>query len=410
MNRIVLTLTLILSSLAVMAQDVAPMITAHWGQSSPYNLLCPKDSNTLIIQIAGCGPIAMAQLIRHMKYPATSPTTNQPYRYDLMLDELNHKSTREQIKAVDELIRDCGYEAKTHYGVGSSSTNPLMIANTLIKRFKYSKYLDIISTQKYPGEKGFMKMKELVFKELKEGRVVIASATSKAKKSGHIFLIDGIKDDKVHVNFGWNGRFDGYYPIDSIYKYNSQQYFIIGIRDSTYIPTLHTHSVYVEKPGTLAEKFTLEQWKEIEALKIEGHINNKDIYFLKDISQFDFVKGQRGNLYYLDLGNTDLVELPDTAFMGDAVLRHIILPKHLKSIGIQAFFGCSRLATIDMPASLSIIQHQAFRNCLNLLELNLPNGVKVIKNAAFVNCISLTRVTFPNSLTSIGCDIFNECI
>lgn len=361
MNRIVLTLTLILSSLAVMAQDVAPIITAHWGQNLPYNLLCPKDTGSLNFQIAGCGPIAMAQLMRYLKYPSTSPTEDRPYRFDLMPDQLNPKSTRAQIKAVAELISDCGHEASTRYGADISLTNNNEIINTMIHQFHYSPFIHCLTEFYYPGKIGMEMMKEMVFNEIREGRVVIASGQKKDIRDGHIFLIDGIKGDKVHVNFGWLGKSDGYYPIDSIQNFTHNLNFIIGIGDSTYKPK--PQIIKVDKPGTLEEKLIKIAPKNLRYLKIEGYINEQD---LKDFRQFTIrlAKASRNNVIFLDIENTDLTNIPEYAFQGNPFLNYIKLPKQLKTIGYSAFFKCIHLKNIDIPNTVSTIKMHAFANCI----------------------------------------------
>ena len=48
--------------------NIAPMIKVRWGQDkSPYNLYCPKINNKRTP--AGCGPIAVAQVMTHYQYP-----------------------------------------------------------------------------------------------------------------------------------------------------------------------------------------------------------------------------------------------------------------------------------------------------------------------------------------------------
>ena len=60
MNKhIYLIIALLLVNIHIHAQDIAPMIQTLWGQSDPYNALDSTGNRTL----AGCGPVAMAQVL-----------------------------------------------------------------------------------------------------------------------------------------------------------------------------------------------------------------------------------------------------------------------------------------------------------------------------------------------------------
>jgi hypothetical protein len=50
---------------------VTPLLTSVWGQLWPYNSLCPSDPNGSGGYVAaGCGPLAMAQILRYHHYPS----------------------------------------------------------------------------------------------------------------------------------------------------------------------------------------------------------------------------------------------------------------------------------------------------------------------------------------------------
>ena len=57
------------------SQTVSPLITAQWGQSSPYNAACP--SNTLV----GCVAVAMGQMMHYWQYPEHG-TGSHTYTYN----------------------------------------------------------------------------------------------------------------------------------------------------------------------------------------------------------------------------------------------------------------------------------------------------------------------------------------
>ena len=59
---------------------VAPMVTARWGQSYPYNTLCPLDSNWIYPYpqcVTGCVATAMAQVMYYHKCPTQTTVIPQ---------------------------------------------------------------------------------------------------------------------------------------------------------------------------------------------------------------------------------------------------------------------------------------------------------------------------------------------
>lgn len=56
-------ITLLTCNIAVSAQEVAPMLATKYSQTAPYNNSCPNNS------AAGCGPVAIAQILTKYKQP-----------------------------------------------------------------------------------------------------------------------------------------------------------------------------------------------------------------------------------------------------------------------------------------------------------------------------------------------------
>ncbi len=107
----------------------------------------------------------------------------------------------------------------TTYGSGVSTAYPKEAATGLPAKFgyivKYYGYRD------YPNEQDARLWKEVVFRELSAGRPVLYGGTSykngEANYFSHSFVIDGYdKQGRVHVNYGYGGKGDGYFPIDKL--------------------------------------------------------------------------------------------------------------------------------------------------------------------------------------------------
>ncbi|WP_207154212.1 C10 family peptidase [Prevotella herbatica] len=376
MNRhIYLIIFLLLATIHIHAQDVAPMIQTNWGQGNPYNSLCPLDcagNRTL----AGCGPVAMAQVLNYLGIKSNS---------------------------APELIRDCGISAFTRYGKDASSTSTMQGMNAMKKLFHCSPYMNIVKRNEYLGEEGKQEWNSLITNELRQGRPVIISG--KSKKSGHLFILDGLKGSLVHINLGWNGHHDGYYPLDSLYQYSQKNVAIIDIGDSTYVP--HVDTINVKQAGTLQSMMQNRPWRQIRHLSIVGSINDDDVRWLRTIAKYD--KEQSSHLRTLDLSATDMTYLPDSAFTYCAGLTYVKLPEKLETIGRYAFKFGYGINQVDIPPTVKKIRLDAFALCSQLLDIKIPEGVSNILSCSFIGCSYLTNVKLPATIDTIGYSVFERC-
>jgi hypothetical protein len=90
------------------------------------------------------------------------------------------------------------------------------------------------------------------------------------------------------------------------------------------------------------------------------------------------------------------------AYGGD-VLKKVVLPEGLKTIGIGAFNKCKTLEGINLPDTLTKIEDEAFLGCKALTAITIPAKLKTIGGSAFCGC-PLTTITFTDGskLTEIG--------
>mmetsp|Transcript_21720 Transcript_21720/g.32540 ORF Transcript_21720/g.32540 Transcript_21720/m.32540 type:complete len:421 (+) Transcript_21720:169-1431(+) len=120
-------------------------------------------------------------------------------------------------------------------------------------------------------------------------------------------------------------------------------------------------------------------------------------------------------------------EIMDKAFQNCSRLKHVLLPKSLKTIGRESFMGCYSLESIYIPegvetigklafsccsslekisfsssasSSLKSIVH-AFKQCTSLRSVSLPDSVENM-NAAFQGCTALLSITLPSKVTNIS--------
>ena len=102
------------------------------------------------------------------------------------------------------------------------------------------------------------------------------------------------------------------------------------------------------------------------------------------------------------------------AFSGCDALISIIIPDGVTSIGQYTFLGCTGLATIT-PNKMMVESNYSSNNLLSkyfdsdITTVIIPDGVTSIGSSAFRGCTSLTSITISNSVTSIGGGAFYGC-
>ena len=93
----------------------------------------------------------------------------------------------------------------------------------------------------------------------------------------------------------------------------------------------------------------------------------------------------------------------------------------LTSIGDNAFEGCGNfdgseevpalhLTTVDLGnTKVTSIGESAFISCTKLTTITLPSTLTTIGNSAFHSCSSLASFSVPGSVTTIGAQVFDAC-
>ena len=127
-------ITLLTCNIAVSAQEVAPMLATKYSQTAPYNNSCPNNS------AAGCGPVAIAQILTKYKQPVHGYGSvsyqsgankyavdvdfeNYIFDWDNIKDDYRGEYTDQQAKAVADLVYACGAAMYAQYGSATSINN-----------------------------------------------------------------------------------------------------------------------------------------------------------------------------------------------------------------------------------------------------------------------------------------------
>ena len=229
-----------------LATAVQPLLKTDWGQGEPLNRLCPLNGSGERTSV-GCGPLAMAQICYYWKYPSEVPNLpgyqgtgyqwypelpGTTFDYSKMLDnyyihnpETGNPTgyapfTEEQANEVAKLSRYCGQACKARYGnANSTSTGSYTYdqRNAFIT-FGFNENMQLIgkdpsyycsNSNKYTIDEWC----ELICTELEAGRPIPYHDLYE----GHAWVLDGVDaDGKFHMNWGFNGRFNGWFEINAL--------------------------------------------------------------------------------------------------------------------------------------------------------------------------------------------------
>ncbi len=208
---------------------VGPLLTTQWDQTWPYNMYYPTGT------VTGCAATAQAQMMKYWNHPVFGNGSNRYthaffgslsadfahtlYRWDAMPDAPTNSTNGE---AVGVLMYHCGVSLNMGYGTaeqGGSAAPGLTgiegtssIDNSLKGYFHYSPDMTVIMR-----DYGYTNAawRNALIAELNLLHPIIY--TGSATQGGHGFVCDGYDNrEYLHFNFGWSGRGDGFFPVDSI--------------------------------------------------------------------------------------------------------------------------------------------------------------------------------------------------
>ena len=219
---------------------VEPLLKSSWGQGEPWNLLCPTNSLGQRTSV-GCAPLAMAQVMNYWKYPnevseisgysgnyISLPATT--FNYDLILDQYRYYDpvtgnpiivdyTDEQANEVAKLSRYCGQACKSRYGNSGTSTGSYSYdQRDGFKTFGFNENLQLIGKDAFyytdnSNDYTIDEWCELICTELEAGHPIPYHDVWE----GHAWVLDGVDaEGRFHMNWGFNGKFDGWYEIDAL--------------------------------------------------------------------------------------------------------------------------------------------------------------------------------------------------
>ena len=101
-------------------------------------------------------------------------------------------------------------------------------------------------------------------------------------------------------------------------------------------------------------------------------------------------------------------DIGNQCFQNNKVIKTLILPARITSIGNNAFNGCTVLQTATMPGVTKVNQG-TFSGCTSLVDVDCPNLKNIASYGAFQNCTSLVELKVAADMTSFSSDTFRGC-
>lgn len=205
--------------------EIEPLLgNIKWGQRAPYNSKCPLSKGER--SVTGCVATAVAQVMKYYNYPRKtikvipSYTTQSEsinvsflgsgeiFEWEKIVDNYPKNGyTTAQADAVAKLMQYVGAAYKMDYTQKQSSAS--LGPEPLVNYFGYD--ADLIRYY-YRTLMTIGEWNDMIVRELKAKRPVCMRGSSSG--GGHAFVIDGVnKEGLFHVNWGWNGSYDGYYDM-----------------------------------------------------------------------------------------------------------------------------------------------------------------------------------------------------
>ena len=213
---------------------VGPLLSSIWNQTDLYNNMAPYDPNSIYSQHckSGCVANTMSQLMRYWEWPRSGVGTHgydaysyygnygwqeanfeeATYRFELMPDFLDFASPQAEVDATALLEYHAGVSVDMGYGPDASGAYSGDVPDALIDYFRYSPNLIYREKDWFSYEE----WENFIYDNLDAGMPLYYA--SSGPDGGHAYVLDGYDDFYMfHLNWGWAGFDNGYYPTDGFY-------------------------------------------------------------------------------------------------------------------------------------------------------------------------------------------------
>jgi len=248
------------------APSVTPLVDAKWGQSTPYNNLCPiipdGKPNAGRRTVTGCVATAIAQIMKYYEWPLSysfsksystqtlniniNESFNGVYDWTNMINSYSGPYTPANQTAVSTLMYHCGVAVYMDYDTESGAYS--FDVPPALQLFGYDRNMQIYMRDYYTNTE----WKNMLMTELSAGRPVFYSGVS-SSDGGHAFVCDGYDTNEFfHFNWGWSGYANGYFELSALnppaYDFNFEQTIVTGIQKPNPASVFPPHQIFTDNP------------------------------------------------------------------------------------------------------------------------------------------------------------------
>ena len=187
------------------------------GCSPSYNAHCPSsigDVDQCQRSLAGCGAIAIGQIMAMWQFPAKSKY--RTYNWDNIPPVLRDGDPED----CPLLIKDIGQACNMHYQTfaGFNITGSWCTSHNIVDALEtFSYHVSSCDKKDWLKYNTLENWYALIRNEIDCGRPVIMFGEKGSITDSHYFVIDGYSSsdpNKFHINWGWKGSKNGFYDLD----------------------------------------------------------------------------------------------------------------------------------------------------------------------------------------------------
>ncbi|MEG0560246.1 MAG: thiol protease/hemagglutinin PrtT [Muribaculaceae bacterium] len=401
------------------APSVAPLLDkTAWGQSEPYNNLCPIMPSEDSHSVTGCVATAMAQVMYYNRWPINgtgehsytyngkniSANFNTTYDWANMTPTYDSSSSQASNDAVAKLMYHCGVAVEMQYSNLVSNAYIIPVAFALNQYFGYDKGVRVLSRNYY----GIAEWIDMIKNELNSQRAILYAG--QAIDGGHAFVFDGYdKNNFFHVNWGWDGMENGYFQVTALNPssqgtggyaggYNSSQEMIIGIQKetgkTTKVPEIVYSRIFPDK----------EEYSRNEPLTITGvSISNYGWYDFDGTIALGLY--QNSNLVKV-LSEKPLI-IESGTDSGNSIFSGII-PSNIINGDYEIKLICKEKQSNDWRIAMSDINNIRYiKLSITADKLTLSPPENSQRSLSVSNLIIPQKI-YSNRVATISCDISNS--
>lgn len=381
----------------------------NWNQIGVYNDACPWDATANKHALAGCVAVAMGQIMRYHKYPATGMGTynyshpvygtlsadfgNTTYNWNNMPGSLTEANSD-----VATVLYHAGVSVDMHYTPSESGASSSKVAPALLNHFRYPNpsYVDndnfAYGTNEY----------QIVLREeLNNNRPFYYEVTG---DPSHAVVCDGYTDEYFHINFGWGGFDNGYFLMSDIKPAGGH---IFGFKGNAVIG-ISPIPVEINKQDSLA------------LVAIYNSTDGPNWYYRNNwltgrVSSWQNVDVINGRVLHLNLNDNNLKGTIPAEIGNLTYLTNLGISGNYKLTGLipLSIGQLTNLINLSLGSnSLSGVIPSELGNCTNLLMLylgenklsgSIPDAIGQLKKLEY---LSLNGNQFtgsiPESLTTLN--------